>query len=161
SLMGGRRRRGAECSQRGRRQPEPAEARADEELASRRDRVKCHTGARVRVEATVSRSRRAVKRQSVRGVYVEGLWCRSSPPPAAPARDNGTRTFAPPADTASFEPNGAGGRPESFPDVPGYEFTSVLGRGGMGVVYLARQIATNRQVAVKMLPMDGTGGEAG
>lgn len=55
-----------------------------------------------------------------------------------------TRTAGPGGD----EPPSTYGWPD---DPPGYELAEQVGRGGMGVVYRARDRAMNRQVAVKIL----------
>lgn len=53
-------------------------------------------------------------------------------------------------DTACAPPKGRVAD-TSLPEIPGYSLSKLLGRGGMGVVYLGQQLALNRTVAVKTL----------
>ncbi|MEZ6061742.1 MAG: serine/threonine-protein kinase [Planctomycetaceae bacterium] len=60
-------------------------------------------------------------------------------------------------ETATVRSGGTSTLEITLPEIPGYRVDRLLGRGGMGTVFLAHHALLNRLVAIKLLPQDSAG----
>lgn len=111
---------------------------AEFRAASTSDRLTTEDG-----KPTAAAAPSADQRNNTKGTQKDGDTTKLTPvPPDQPAWN---------AETVGLVMDATAPEKPAYPRVSGYEIVGILGRGGMGVVYRARQSGLNRIVAMKMV----------